>query len=159
MNWAPRAPHPQLVNEKRADGDHEHDRDPDAAERPVRQRAFGCRKLHEAEHERRHRRECVKLDRRRSGQERRESHALVSYFARNAAILSFAWAIANTPFRWPLGPTSLAVSTGVPFAAIAFTVSSTSASGKTRSVGVLMISAGTLILDGSAEASWFAFAR
>src|SRR5271169_5656589 len=159
MNRAPRTPDPQLVNEKRADRDHEHDRDPDAAERPVRQRALGRRELHQAEHERAHRREGMQLDYRGRGQQRCEVHASTSYLARNAAILSFACAIATTPFRWPLGPTILAVSTGVPFAAIAFTVSSTSASGKIRSVGVLMISAGTLILEGSAEASWFAFTR
>jgi hypothetical protein len=80
MDRAPRPPELQLVNEKRADRDREHEPDPDPAEGPVRQRALGGRELHEAERERRHRREGVKLDPGRGGQQRREIHVRASLF-------------------------------------------------------------------------------
>ena len=52
--------------------------DPDPAERPVRQRALGRRELHHAEPERHHRRDSMKLDGRRRGPQRLESHGVAS---------------------------------------------------------------------------------
>src|ERR1700721_4732258 len=56
--------------------------------------------------------------------------------ARKALILSAAWPTARTPLRWPFGPASCAVSTGVPDAAMARAGASIGGGEKTRAVGV-----------------------
>ena len=48
MDRRPRPPQPDRMNEERGDADHEHQRDPDPAERAVRQRAFVRRELEQA---------------------------------------------------------------------------------------------------------------
>ena len=62
MNGTPGSPLPDLVNEKRADADDQHQRDPELADRAVWNRAFGKNKLNEAERERAHRREGMRLN-------------------------------------------------------------------------------------------------
>jgi hypothetical protein len=74
MDRAERPDHLDLVNEERAQGNHRHQGDPDPADRAVRQRALGRRKLHNTEHKRAHRREGVNLDHRLGLQQRRQRH-------------------------------------------------------------------------------------
>ncbi len=75
MDRAPRAPHPHIVDPERRDADDQHQRHPDIAERPVRQRSLGRGELNEAERERRHRREGMDLDRGRGIEKRLQGHA------------------------------------------------------------------------------------
>ena len=61
IDRAPLTPHPQIVDPERRRGDGHHQRDPEPADGAMGQGALGCRKLHGAERECRHRRERVHL--------------------------------------------------------------------------------------------------
>ena len=74
MDRAPDAPHPQLVDPERRRTDDRHQRHPDPADGPMRERSLRGGELHEAERKSAHRREGVNLNCRRSVEQRLQRH-------------------------------------------------------------------------------------
>src|SRR5207247_991122 len=70
----PRAPHPDRVDEKRAQHDREHQPGPEPPDRTVRDRALRRRQLHDAQRKRTERRQGVDLNDGRRGQEWSKVH-------------------------------------------------------------------------------------
>src|SRR5262249_6061990 len=77
VDGAPRPPQPDLMNEKGAHAHHDHEGDPDPADRPVRQRSLRGGELNHPQGKRRYRGEGVKLDGRRGGKQWREGHGFL----------------------------------------------------------------------------------
>src|SRR5438552_18834992 len=74
MDRAERAPHPDRVDEKRAQHDREHQPGPEPPDRAVRDRALRRRQLHDALRKRTKRRQGVDLNDGRRGQEWSKVH-------------------------------------------------------------------------------------